>query len=94
MAARQIAKDVGAMKPEDADRPFGYEIFCIGDMGSGKAFYIRSDTWFGGKTEVMEFGRVPYQLKMMYRNLFFMQHGRVPDIGLNVAQFMAERIHI
>ena len=94
MAARQIAKDVGAMKPEDADRPFKYEIFCIGDMGSGKAFYIRANTWFGGSDEVMEFGRVPYQLKMMYRNLFFLQHGRVPDFGLQVAQFMAEKMRL
>lgn len=93
IVGRQIAKDIGAMKPEQADHPLKPEIFCIGDMGSGKAFYIRANSWFGGTTETMEFGRVPYQLKMRYRDLFFMKHGRVPDAGLQLAEFMAERIH-
>jgi sulfide:quinone oxidoreductase len=93
IAGRQIAKEIGAMKPEQADHPLKPEIFCIGDMGSGRAFYIRANSWFGGTTETMEFGRVPYQLKMRYRDLFFLKHGRVPDAGLQLAEFMAERIH-
>jgi sulfide:quinone oxidoreductase len=90
IVARQIAKDVGKMEPEKADTPLQPEIFCLGDMGGGKAFYIRSNTWFGGKDEVMEVGRVPYQLKMRYRNLFFLRHGRVPEGGLKLAEFIAE----
>jgi sulfide:quinone oxidoreductase len=80
------------MKPEDADRPLAPIVFCIGDMGAGKAFYIRADVWFGGSNEVFEMGRVPYQLKMRYRDLFFLNHGRVPEISLQLAQFAVEKM--
>jgi sulfide:quinone oxidoreductase len=92
IVGRQIAKDMGAMKPEDADRPLAPIVFCIGDMGAGKAFYIRADVWFGGGNEVLEMGRVPYQLKMRYRDLFFLNHGRVPEISLQLAQFAVEKM--
>jgi sulfide:quinone oxidoreductase len=92
IVGRQIAKDLGKMPPEEADTPLAPVVFCIGDMGAGKAFYIRSDVWFGGKNEVLELGRVPYQLKMRYRDLFFLNHGRVPDFGLQLAQFSAEKL--
>ncbi|MDY0146834.1 MAG: FAD-dependent oxidoreductase, partial [Halothiobacillus sp.] len=44
----QIAKDVGRLSPEEADKPLQPVVYCLGDMGGGKAFYIRSNTWFGG----------------------------------------------
>jgi sulfide:quinone oxidoreductase len=92
IVGRQIARDIGAMPPEEADRPLQPVVFCIGDMGGGKAFYIRSNSWFGGPDEVLKLGRVPYQLKMRYRDMFFLNHGRVPDFGLQLAQFAAEAL--
>ncbi|THD12115.1 hypothetical protein B1806_00735 [Metallibacterium scheffleri] len=80
------------MKPWDADHPLAPVVFCIGDMGAGKAFYIRADIWFGGTNQVLERGRVPYQLKMRCRDLFFINHGRVPDAGLQLAQFSVESL--
>jgi sulfide:quinone oxidoreductase len=94
IVGRQIARDIGVMPPEEADRPLQPVVFCIGDMGGGKAFYIRSNSWFGGPDEVLELGRVPYQLKMRYRDMFFLNHGRVPDFGLQLAQFAAESLPI
>jgi len=92
IVGRQLALDMGRMGVDEANEPLRPVTFCIGDMGEGKAFYVRSNTWFGGKDEVLKMGRVPYQLKMSYRNLFFLTHGKVPGFGLNLAQFTAERV--
>jgi sulfide:quinone oxidoreductase len=92
IVGRQLALDMGRMDADEANEPLRPVTFCIGDMGEEKAFYVRSNTWFGGKDEVLKMGRVPYQLKMSYRNLFFLTHGKVPGFGLNLAQFTAERV--
>lgn len=92
IVARQIAKRLGRMRPEAADRPLAPIVYCIGDMGAGKAFYIRSNTWFGGDAAVLKMGRVPYFLKMRYRDLFFQTHGKTPPWGLELAELMAEKL--
>jgi len=92
IVGRQVALDMGRMDADEANEPLQPVVFCIGDMGQGKAFYVRSNSWFGGKDEVLKMGRIPYQLKMSYRNLFFMTHGKVPGFGLNLAQFAAEKV--
>lgn len=46
----------------------------------------------GGTDDVLKMGRVPYRLKMSYRNLFFLTNGKVPGFGLNIAQFAAEKV--
>ena len=94
IVAMQIARDLGHLSAEKADKPLEPVVMCIGDMGGGKAFYIRSNVWFGGKDEVLEIGRVPYQLKMRYRDMFIANSGRIPAIGLVVAQFAAEHIKV
>jgi len=87
---RQVALDMGRMDADEADEPLKPVVFCIGDMGRGKAFYVRSNAWFGGHDEVLKMGRIPYMLKMNYRRLFFMTEGKVPGFGLKLAQFAAE----
>lgn len=47
------------MKPWDADHPLAPVVFCIGDMGAGRAFYIRADAGFGGTSRVLELVRDP-----------------------------------
>ena len=89
---RQVALDLGLMDPEEANQPLQPVTFCIGDMGEGKAFYVRANTWFGGKEEVLKIGRIPYRLKMRYRDLFFLTNGKIPGFGLDIAQFAAEKI--
>lgn len=90
IVGRQIAKDLGRLSAEEADKPLAPIVYCIGDMGGGKAFYIRSNTWFGGDTAVLKMGRMPFFLKMRYRDLFFQTHGKTPDWGLDLAELMAE----
>lgn len=91
IVGRQVALDMGLMDAEEANEPLQPVVFCIGEMGQGRAFYVRASTWFGGRDEVLKIGRVPYQLKMSYRNLFLLTHGKIPGFGLNLAQFAAEK---
>jgi sulfide:quinone oxidoreductase len=92
IVGRQVALDMGRMDAEEANQPLQPVTFCIGDMGEGKAFYVRANTWFGGKDEVLKIGRIPYRLKMRYRDLFFLTNGKIPGFGLELAQFAAEKV--
>ena len=92
IVGRQIARDVGRLAPDKADRPFRPEVLCIGDMGDSHAFYIHSNSWYGGDTQVLTMGHTPYQLKMRYKKLFFERHGKVPGWGVDAAEFIAEKL--
>jgi sulfide:quinone oxidoreductase len=74
----QFGMEFGTLDPAGADQPFRPEVLCIGDMGDNKAFWIHSNSWFGGDKEVLKLGRVPYFLKTRYLDLFFTKKGKVP----------------
>lgn len=90
VVGRQIAKDVGAMSAEDADKPWMPEVICIGDMGGGNGFYIHSNSWFGGETQVLQMGHIPYAQKLAYKELFFRSGGKVPNWGLPFSKWASE----
>ncbi len=92
IVGKQIAKDMGRMSAEQADAPLAPVVLCIGDMGNNQAFYIRSNSYFGGDTQVLKIGHVPFLLKMQYKKLFFTTHGKVPLWGLDVAESLAEKL--
>jgi NADH dehydrogenase, FAD-containing subunit len=92
IVGKQIAKEIGRMPASKADMPLEPVVYCIGDMGANQAFYIRSNTWFGGDTEVLKMGHVPFLLKMQYKNLFFKLKGKMPEWGLTFSQLMGERL--
>lgn len=92
IVGKQIAFDLGRVSAEFATEPLKPLVYCIGDMGDKQAFYIRSNSWFGGDTQILKMGRVPYLLKMQYKDLFFRTQGKVPPWGLDAAQFLAERL--
>lgn len=94
VVGRQIAKDLGAMPAEDADKPWMPEVICIGDMGGGKAFYIHATSWFGGDIQELRMGHLPYAQKMAYKEMFFRNHGKVPNWGVPLASWTAEHINI
>jgi len=91
IVGRQIARDIGALKEEKANEALQPVVLCIGDMGANHAFYIRSNTWYGGDTAVLKMGYVPYLLKSQYKTLFFARHGKVPNWGVDTAQVLAEK---
>jgi sulfide:quinone oxidoreductase len=90
IVGRQIASDVGRLTPDEANRPLQPVVYCIGDMGDGQAFYIRSNSWFGGADEVLEIGRAPYFLKGAYKTQYFKRNGKMPNWGLSFAQLLTE----
>ncbi|WP_297390545.1 FAD-dependent oxidoreductase [Acidiferrobacter sp.] len=92
IVGKQIAHDLGRLGKAAACEPLKPLVYCIGDMGDNQAFYIRSNSWYGGDTQVLKMGRVPYLLKMQYKDLFFRTQGKVPPWGLDAAQFLAERL--
>ncbi len=92
IVGKQIARDLGRIGDAAASEPLKPVVYCIGDMGNNQAFYIRSNSWYGGDTQVLKMGRVPYLLKMQYKDLFFRTQGKIPPWGLDAAQFLAERL--
>ncbi|MEJ2378513.1 MAG: hypothetical protein P8Y71_25070 [Pseudolabrys sp.] len=93
IVGRQIAKDVGRMKAEKADEPLEPEILCIGDMGGRKAFYIHSNTWFGGNVSELHLGRVQHALKNQYKaHVLQRGGGKIPPWGIDAAERIAEHV--
>ena len=88
----QIALDMQVITEEKANKPLEPVVFCIGDMGGGKAFYIRSNSWFGGDTQILKMGKIPYMLKMQYKTLFMNTKGKTPPWGNEVAEFLTEKL--
>lgn len=94
IVGRQIAKDVGMMDANKADEPWMPVVVCIGDMGGGKAFYIHANTYFGGDTQVLRIGHLPYAQKLAYKELFFKHHGKMPNWGLPLAEWADENVNV
>jgi sulfide:quinone oxidoreductase len=88
---KQIASDLGIIGKEKTDEPLHPVVLCIGDIGNHQAFYIRSNTLYGGDTAILKMGYVPYMLKSQYKSLFFNSHVKIPAWGVDAAQVMAER---
>lgn len=94
IVGRQIAKEVGVMSAEEADKTWMPEVVCVGDMGGGKAFYIHATSWFGGDIQELRMGRLPYASKLAYKEMFFRNHGRIPNWGLPLDEWTAEHIKL
>ncbi|HEX8994104.1 MAG TPA: FAD-dependent oxidoreductase [Candidatus Paceibacterota bacterium] len=90
IVGRQIAHAVGKMSEAEANTPLQPQVFCIGDMGAGHGFYIRSNSWYGGDTQILRMGRMPYWLKMRFRDMFFLLKGKSPSWANALAQRFVE----
>jgi sulfide:quinone oxidoreductase len=89
---RQIGNEMNRVSGELAEKYLKPLVLCIGDMGDNQAFYIRSNSWYGGKDAVLKLGRVPYMLKAQYKTLFFRRSGKVPNWGIEFAEVMTEKV--
>ena len=94
IVGRQIARDMGTMPADKADAPWQPEVVCIGDMGGGKGFYIHSNSWFGfgGDTQILRMGRTAYAQKLLYKEAFFLNKGRIPGWSLPLAEWASEKL--
>lgn len=80
IVGKQIAKDVGRLPAEKTDESWMPEVICIGDMGGGRAFYIHSNAWFGGDTQVLKMGRLPYAQSALHGDVL-PQPRQDPQLG-------------
>jgi sulfide:quinone oxidoreductase len=92
IVAKQIAKDLGKMSAEEADRPFKPTVFCIGDMGHRKGFYIHSDTWYGGKLSVFKMGHIFYGMKLAFKEMYYRTGGKIPSWGIPLSELVADTL--
>jgi sulfide:quinone oxidoreductase len=91
IVARQIAREVGAPSSEE-EMEIRPRVVYLGDMGADQGFYIHSDVWFGGQTEVLRIGRIPRILKRSYRDMFFANGGKIPGWGVPFGEWAAEHL--
>jgi len=92
VAAKQIAKDFGRIGAEEADKPFRPAVFCIGDMGHAKGFYIHSDTWYGGKLSVFKMGHTFYAMKLAFKEMYYRTGGKIPSWGIPLSELVADTL--
>ena len=94
VVAWQIAQDVGGI-PAHHRAPLYQPLFdCLGIMGPRQGFFIRSNAWYGGQVETMKAGPVPYYLKALYKSMFFLMRGRLPNWSVIAANLVADRLSI
>ncbi len=92
VVARQIAHKVGKLSAEEAGLAFQPQFTCMGDMGGHKAFYMHTDTWYGGSTSVLRMGYRYYELKQAFKQVYFETGGRPPGWGVPLTRFLAETL--
>ncbi len=93
IVARQIAKDLGVMSAEEADAElYKPEISCYGDMGGGKAFYIHSDSYYGGDLQLLKMGRSYYDMKVAFKHQYFSTGGKLPHWQWKLGAWISDKI--
>ncbi len=93
IVVRQLAKTLGYLDQEEADRELYHpEVICYGDMGRGKAFYIHSDSWYGGDTQILKMGRFYYDLKVGFRAAYFGLGGKVPHWQWKMGTWLGDKV--
>ncbi len=92
VVSRQLAVQVGKLDKDQAGKEFWPEIICMGDMGHHRAFYIHSDTWYGGKISVFKMGYTYYALKIAFKEMYFRTGGKPPSWGLPLTELVAEKL--
>ena len=92
IVGRQIGHDMGVYDPEKANRRYEPEVVCFGDMGGRKAFYIHSNTWFGGDTSIFKMGYAFYAMKVGFKEMYYRTGGKPPTWGVPLTEALGDRI--
>ncbi|MFP4599381.1 MAG: NAD(P)/FAD-dependent oxidoreductase [Persicimonas sp.] len=88
--SREIAYEEGAIDEDERADDFWPEVICMGDFGRNKAFYIHSDVWYGGDKEILKIGRIPYWMKLGFKEAYVASGGKVPSWGVPMTEFLLE----
>lgn len=93
IVARQIAREMGFLDDEAADEElYNPEVICYGDMGNHKGFYIHSNSWYGGQTQLLKMGRFYYDLKVGFKTAYFALGGKVPHWQWKMGTWMGDTV--
>ena len=92
VVAFEIARELGQVDREKPPMLFQPEVICFGDMGGHRAFYIHSDTWFGGQTSVLKMGFAFYAMKIGFKEMYYRSGGKVPSWGMPLTELLGDRI--
>ena len=90
IVAQQIANDLGMIKPSEEMMVFNPVVMCFGDMGHHKAFYIHSNLIYGGKTGIMKMGHKYYDMKMGFKEAYFLTGGKTPGWGVRLTEILGD----
>lgn len=93
IVARQIAKDLGYMPAEAADAElYAPEVIRYGDMGGGKAYYIHSNSYYGGDLQKLDIGQSYYDMKVSLKHQYFMLGGKIPHWQWRLGTLISDKI--
>lgn len=93
IVARQIAKDMEYLDAEEADSElYNPEVVCYGDLGNGKGFYIHSNSWYGGTTQLFKKGRIYHDLKLGFKTTYFAMGGKVPHWQWKLGTWVGDKV--
>ncbi|MGC8483014.1 MAG: NAD(P)/FAD-dependent oxidoreductase [Thermodesulfobium sp.] len=93
IVARQIAKDLKSLSSEEADAElYNPQVICYGDMGGGKAFYIHSNTYYGGKTSILKMGKSYYDMKLAFKHQYFAMGGKIPHWQWTMGTLLGDKV--
>jgi sulfide:quinone oxidoreductase len=93
IVSRQIAKDLGVMSAEEADKELYHpEVICYGDMGGGKAFYIHSNSYYGGDLQLLSMGRSYYEMKVAFKHQYFLTGGKIAHWQWKLGTYIGDKI--
>ena len=94
VVSKMLAKLTVPNRANDNVMPVKPEVVCFGDMGSQKGFYMHTDEWWGGKTSVMQMGRMPYIMKMSFKNMYHELGGKIPTWGMPTSEIISDHLHL
>jgi sulfide:quinone oxidoreductase len=93
IVARQIAKDMEFLDAGEADSElYNPEVICYGDMGNGQGFYIHSNSWYGGQTQLFKKGRFYHDLKLGFKTTYFAMGGKVPHWQWKLGTWVGDKV--
>ncbi len=93
IVANQIAKDLNCLSATEADKLiYSPEVVCYGDMGGGKAFYIHSNSYFGGDMQFLDMGRSYYEMKVAFKMQYFMTGGKLPYWQYKLGTYLSDKL--
>ncbi len=94
VVSKMLARLTNPNKADSKVDPVSPMVVCFGDMGSHKGFYMHTNEWWGGNISVMQMGRLPYIMKISFKNMYHELGGKIPTWGMPLSEDISDHIHL